>query len=286
MKVSIILPAYNEAENLKTILPEIYRVLGREVEILVMDDGSTDDTAVVAKGCGATVLSSPYNMGNGAAVKRGIRGASGEVIVLMDSDGQHQPKDLPVLLGALEGYDMVVGSRKPGCQSWYRGLANAAYNVLATYVSGVPIKDLTSGFRVFRRDKALRFVPILPNTFSYPATLTLSFIASAFPVRFVDVDVLRRDQGVSKINLFGDGTRFLIIIMRIAVFFSPLKVFLPVALLFFFTGLAYYFYTFLAFHRFTNMSALLFTTSVIIFMLGLVSEQIASLRMSKPGEDN
>jgi glycosyltransferase involved in cell wall biosynthesis len=284
MKTSIVLPAYNEEENLKNIIPKIYQILGNDIEILVIDDASCDQTVMTAQNLGAKVLSNPYNMGNGAAVKRGIRQAQGDIIVLMDADGQHQPQDIPRLLKHLPDFDMVVGSRIHSPQEWPRKLANKLYNLLASYVTGIKIMDLTSGFRAFKREKALKFVYLLPNTFSYPSTLTMAFIKAAYPVKFQSVDVLARKKGKSKINLINDGLRFLIIIMKISVFFSPLKIFLPISLMFSLIGLSYYLYTFILFHRFTNMSALLLTTGVLVFMLGLISEQIASLKMEKIDE--
>ncbi len=281
MKISIILPAYNEGENLKILLSQIYKVLGEDIEIIVVDDGSTDNTCEIATAFKAKVIKNPYNMGNGAAVKRGIREANSEIVLLMDADGQHPPSEIPKLIKEIDKFDMVIGARHNSYQVWWRKLANKIYNILASYVSGIKIEDLTSGFRAIKRDKALEFLYLLPNTFSYPSTLTLAFIKAGYPVKFVPVKVLSRKKGKSKINLITDGARFLGIILKIAVFFSPLKVFLPTSLLFFLVGLGYYIYTFFHFHRFTNMSALLFTTSVIIFMLGLISEQIASLRMEK-----
>ena len=281
MKVSIVLPAYNEADSLKELIPRIYRVLGKDAEVIVVDDASQDTTAVVVQDCGARVIKNPYNMGNGAAVKRGIKAASGEIIVLMDADGQHPPEAIPALLADIEDYDMVIGARTNMPQVWFRKIANFFFNLLATYVSGVKIHDLTSGFRAFKRTKALKYLYLLPNTFSYPSTLTLSFIKAAYSVKFIPTKVLPRQKGRSKIHLFSDGLRFLVIIIRIAVFFSPLKVFLPVSIFFFLSGFLYYIYTYFHFHRFTNMSALLLTTSTIIFMLGLISEQIASLKMEK-----
>lgn len=281
MDLSIILPAYNEAENLKELIPCIYKSLKEEIEIIVVDDGSQDDTSQVAEKLGARVIRNPYNMGNGASIKRGIREAKNEILVLMDADGQHLPSEIPKLLKELDNFDMVIGERSVYSQDWWRYLANKVFNLLASYVSGIKIKDLTSGFRVVKKSKAKKFLYLLPNGFSYPSTLTLSFIKAGYPVKFVPVKVERRKKGKSKINLISDGLRFLTIILRIAVFFSPLKVFLPLSLFFFLSGSLYYLYTFLNFHRFTNMSALLLVTSVIIFMLGLISEQIANLRMEK-----
>jgi len=282
MSLTVVIPTYNEEQNIKGLIEEVRSCVSTDTEIIVVDDASEDATSSVARACGVRVVSHPYNMGNGAAVKTGLRLASGERVLLMDGDGQHNPEDIPVLLEESEHFDMVIGARTPAsAQVWYRKIANRIYNVLASYVAGMRIDDLTSGFRVIRRSQALKFLYLLPNTFSYPSTLTLSFAKAGYPIRFVPVTVLSRKKGKSKINLLSDGGRFFLIIIRIATFFAPLKVFLPTSCLFFLTGLFYYLYTFIKYHRFTNMSALLFTTSVIIFMLGLVSEQIANLRMEK-----
>lgn len=281
MDISIVIPAYNEQATIKGLADRIFEALDRDIELVIVDDGSEDLTGSLAEEAGARVVRNPYRMGNGAAVKRGIRAASNAVVVLMDADGQHPPEEIPALLDKLNSHEMAIGARFNSRQDWFRKLANTVFNRLASYVSGVKVYDLTSGFRAFKRDKALKFLYLLPNTFSYPSTLTLSFIKAAYPVAFVPVKVLARQGGKSKINLLSDGARFLVIIMRIAVFFSPLKVFLPVSLGFFSLGLGYYLFTFFAYHRLTNMSVLLFTTSVIIFMLGLISEQVSSLRMER-----
>jgi glycosyltransferase involved in cell wall biosynthesis len=286
MEVSIILPAYNEEENIKGLIEKIFEILGQDTEIIVVDDASTDNTNKIAQEFGAKVIRNPYNMGNGASIKRGIREASNEIIVLMDADGQHPPEEIPKLIKELDNFDMIIGQRAKSSQVWWRHLANKIYNLLGSYVSGIKIKDLTSGFRAVKKNKVTRFLYLLPNTFSYPSTLTLAFIKASYPIKFVPVKVLPRKKGKSKINLINDGLRFITIILRIAVFFSPLKVFLPVSILFFLCGLSYYLYTFINFHRFTNMSALLLTTSIIVFMLGLISEQIANLRIEKIDESN
>lgn len=284
MKVSVVLPSYNEEASIRGLIEGIYDVLGRDTEIIVVDDCSADATPEAARSCGARVISNPYNMGNGASVKRGIRAAENDLVILMDADGQHLPSEIPKLIENIDTFDMVIGQREGSIQLWWRRLANSIYNILASYVSGANVKDLTSGFRAVKKIKALKFLYLLPNKFSYPSTLTLAFIKAGYPIRFVPVEVLPRKRGKSKINLFNDGLRFFVIITRISVFFSPLKIFAPVSLFFFLAGLLYYFYTFIKFGRFTNMSALLFTTSVIVFMLGLVSEQIAGLRMEKIDE--
>ena len=278
MKISVILPAKNEAEGLRRTLPALARVLP-EAEIIVVDDGSTDETAEVAKAAGARVLSSPYSMGNGAAIKRGARAAQGEVLVFMDADGQHDPELIPVLLERLsKGYEMVVGARDgEGQASVGRSLANGFYNRLASWMTGHRILDLTSGFRVVRAERFREFLHLLPNGFSYPTTSTMAFFRSAYAVDYVPVKVEKRVGNASHIKPVRDGLRFLLIIFRIATLYSPLKLFLPTAMAFFFTGLGYYAYTFLTAGRFTNMSTLLFSAAVIVFLVGLVSEQVTSL---------
>lgn len=287
MKISVVLPAKNEAGGLPRTLERLREVLPG-AEIIVVDDGSTDQTAELAAALGAKVLGSPYSMGNGAAIKRGARAASGEVIVFMDADGQHDPSHVPRLLDRLDqGYDMVVGARDwEGQAGVSRGLANSFYNWLATRMTGFQVKDLTSGFRVVRADKFKEFLHLLPNGFSYPTTSTMAFFRSAYAVAYEPIPVARR-IGRSHIRPLRDGVRFLLIIFKIATLYSPLKLFAPTALAFFMVGLGYYAYTFAAHGRFTNMSMLLFSASVIIFLIGLISEQITGLTyLAAKGDEN
>jgi len=279
---SVIIPAYNEAGAIGAVLQRL-EGLPENGEIIVVSDGSTDDTAgeVHAAGPSVRLIEHPYNLGNGAAVKTGIRQARGEILLFMDADGQHDPEDIPRFLEACQGYDMVVGARGRGSQAgWHRSLANGLYNRFASYVTGRRIEDLTSGFRAVRRDVVRRFIGLLPNGFSYPTTLTLCLMRAGFSVRYIPIQAGRR-RGKSKIRMFSDGTKFLLVIMKICMLFSPLKIFLPVSLYLFLMGMGYYGYTFLREHRFTNMSMLLFTTSVMIFMMGLVAEQVAQMRFER-----
>lgn len=280
-EISIVIPVFNEAGKLEELLNNIRALRLANSEIIVIDDGSTDGSADAAMTGGANVIRHPYNIGNGAAIKTGIRAARGRFLVLMDGDGQHRPEDIPKLIAESRNYHMVVGARAKGSKRrFHRYAANIVYNLLASYVTRFKVKDLTSGFRVLSRLDAMRFIDLLPNTFSYPTTLTLAFLRSGLTIKYVPIQTLYR-AGQSKISLVTDGVRFLLIITKIATLFSPFRVFLPVSLFFFLTGLVNYTYTFLTQHRFTNMSVFLLTTSVIIFMLGLISEQIALLRMER-----
>jgi glycosyltransferase involved in cell wall biosynthesis len=277
MRISLILPAKNEAEGLRRTLPGVRELLP-DAEVIVVDDGSTDDTAAVAREHGARVLSSPYSMGNGAAIKRGARAATGDVFVFMDADGQHDLRSIAGLLARLdEGYDMVVGARGwDGQANVGRGLANGLYNRLASWMTNQRVADLTSGFRAVRADKFLEFIHLLPNGFSYPTTITMAFFRSAYAVAYVPIPVAAR-IGRSHLRPMRDGLRFLLIIFKIATLYAPLKLFAPASMLFFLLGTGYYAFTFLTEGRFTNMSALLLSASVIVFLIGLVSEQITSL---------
>ncbi|MBV6475029.1 MAG: glycosyltransferase family 2 protein [Rhodocyclaceae bacterium] len=284
MKLSVILPARNEAAALGPLLEEIRRLLP-EAEVIVVDDGSTDKTTAIVARHGAHAISHPYPKGNGAAVKTGARTATGEILVFMDADGQHRPQDIPSLLAKLEeGYDMVVGARSMKDHAGaHRGLANALFSHFASWMVNHRVEDLTSGFRAVRAEHFRRYLYLLPNSFSYPTTCTMSFFRAGLGVAYVPVDMPPR-IGRSHIRPFRDGIRFLLIILKIGTLYSPMKLFLPVSGAFFATGLGYYAYTFLVHHRLTNMSALLFITSVLVFLIGIVSEQITML-IYKESED-
>lgn len=276
--LSVVLPAKNEQEAVGQTVERIVRAWP-QAEVIVVDDGSSDATAQVAEAAGARIIRHPYSKGNGAAIKTGARAASGDIIVFMDADGQHDPAHIQALLDKLEeGYDMVVGARDAAGQaSRHRGLANAFYNRLASWMTGHRIDDLTSGFRVVRADKFHEFLHLLPNGFSYPTTCTMAFFRSGYSVAYLPIPVHQRVGTTSHIRIFRDGIRFLLIIFKIATLFSPLKLFAPIATVFFVTGLFYYGWTFHTAGRFTNMSLLLFSAAVIIFLIGLISEQITAL---------
>ena len=283
--LSIILPARNEAVNLRPLLGKL---TGRfpEAEIIVVNDGSTDETVELCRSFGVRVVTHPYSLGNGAAVKAGARAARGETLVFLDADGQHDPADIPRLLAKLEeGYDMVVGARQADTQaSLGRRLANHLYNRLASWMTGYHIADLTSGFRAARTRHFHKFLYLLPNGFSYPTTSTMAFFRSGLPVAYVPIRASQR-TGKSHIRLLRDGARFFIIILKIGALFSPMRFFLPLSLLFFFIGMGYYGYTYATMHRFTNMSAVLFIYSLLIFLIGIISEQISALHYKGVEDD-
>ncbi len=281
--VSIIIPAKNESKSLVDLLPALKKVIP-DAEIIVVNDGSTDKTPEVCEENGVMVVSHAYSRGNGAAIKSGARAASGEIFIFMDADGQHRPEDIKGLLDRYnEGYDMVVGARGGESQaSKARLFGNGLYNRVASYMTGQKIIDLTSGFRVVNAEKFKQFLYLLPNGFSYPTTITMAFFRAGYGVAYEPIIAPER-IGKSHINLLKDGMRFFLIIFKIGTLYSPMKLFFPASLVFFLMGLIYYIYTFFTDGRFTNMGVLLFTTSVMIFLLGLISEQITALfYQSKP----
>ncbi|MCX5839643.1 MAG: glycosyltransferase family 2 protein [Deltaproteobacteria bacterium] len=283
--MSIIIPAYREGKGICAVVEGVSRVMdktGQTYEIIVVNDGSDDETAAEVQKAGARVISHPYNIGNGAAVKTGIRNALGEILVMLDGDGQHSPDDIPCLLEKMDIHDMVVGARTGDSEAaFHRRAANGIYNRFATYMCKRRIEDLTSGFRAIKTDIARQFVSLLPNEFSYPTTITIAVIRSGYSLAYVPIKTHRR-VGQSKIRLLRDGSRFFLIIIKIATLFSPMRVFLPVSAIMFLTGLGYgLFKIFFLGGRYGPTSAMLMTVAVVIFMVGLVSEQVAQLRFDR-----
>ncbi|MCJ7592172.1 MAG: glycosyltransferase family 2 protein [Woeseiaceae bacterium] len=281
MSLSIVIPAKNEGAAIAAVVANAC-LQYPDAEVIVVDDGSDDDTAKVAADAGAMVIRHPESLGNGAAIKSGARAATGEIIAFMDGDGQHTASELAPLLKRLdEGYEMAIGARDTGSHANVgRLFANGLYNGIASMMSGRKILDLTSGFRAARAEKFKQFLYLLPNGFSYPTTITMAFLRSGYSITFEPISAAER-VGKSHIRPIRDGVRFLIIIFKVATLYSPLKIFLPASGLFFATGLGYYAYTYVTTARFTNMSMLLFSASVIIFLIGLISEQITALTYSR-----
>ena len=275
--VSIVIPAFNEAASIADVVT-VLRAAAPWREILVVDDGSSDATASCAAGAGATVVRHPYNKGNGAAVKSGIRAATGEYVLIMDADGQHPPEDAIRIASRLGDYDLVIGARADETQATAaRRAGNAMLNQVASFLTGRTIPDLTSGFRGARRECLREFLHLLPNGFSTPTTTTLAFIKAGYNVAFEPIHARRR-TGQSKIRLARDGARFFVIILKIITLFSPLRIFLPVSAAAFAVGAGYAIWTIYSQSHVTNSSVLLIMFAVIVFLVGLVSEQISALR--------
>ncbi len=286
--LSIIIPARNEADTLGPLVSDLANRFPA-AEILVVNDGSTDHTAEVLAGLPCDVITNPYSMGNGAAIKRGVRAARGGVLAFIDGDGQHTATELHKVLEMFHSgdYDMVVGARAPADHaSTWRRLANGFFNRLAGWMTERPVLDLTSGLRVARAKRFREFLHLLPNGFSYPTTSTMAFFRSGYTVGYQTVSVGRRvDTSESHIRPFNDGMRFVIIILRIGSLYSPLKLFLPISAGLFVCASLLYGYTFFDSGRFTNMSALLYTTSLLTFLIGVVSEQITALTFARRSRD-
>lgn len=284
--LSLIIPARNEAEGLRCLLPELVTILP-DAEIIIVNDGSDDDTLAVCAEFPVRVVSHHHPKGNGAAVKSGARAANGDVLIFMDADGQHKPEDIPALLEKFaEGYDMVVGARQSGSHAGaHRAVANDLFSRFATWMVQQPVEDLTSGFRVVKANKFRKFIYLLPNGFSYPTSITMSFFRAGFSVAYLPIHTPRRATGKSHIRPVRDGVRFLLIIIKIGTLYSPQKLFLPISAGFFLIGLGYYLYTYFSIGRFTNMSALLFISAILTFLIGVVSEQISALHYKDIDDD-
>ncbi len=279
--MSIVIPAMNEANAIGGVVSGL-RAAAPWREILVVDDGSTDDTAARAGAAGACVIRHPYNKGNGAAVKSGIRRAGGDFVVIIDADGQHPPEDAQRIAARLGEYDLVIGARSPATQATSaRRAGNAMLNRLASYLTGRPIPDLTSGFRGARTECLREFMHLLPNGFSTPTTTTLAFIKAGYNVAFEPVHARQR-AGQSKIRFARDGARFFLILLKVVTLFSPLRIFLPISASSFAVGSLYGLWNMAANGKIPNGAVILILFAVSVFLVGLVSEQIASLRFEGP----
>ena len=280
--VSVVIPAFNEAGAIAGVIAAL-NAAATWHEIIVVDDGSTDDTGAIATKAGARVIRHPYTKGNGAAVKSGIRAATGEYLMIIDGDGQHQPPDALRIVARLGEYDLVVGARSGETQAGSaRRAGNSLLNRLASYLTDRPIPDLTSGFRAARREYLVEFLHLLPNGFSTPTTTTLAFIKAGYNVAFEPIHAQPR-VGTSKIRLSSDGPKFLLIMLRIVTIFSPLRIFAPIAGLSMAAGLGYGIVSVVWVSKIPNGAVVLIMFSVVVFLVGLISEQISALRFKGPG---
>lgn len=275
MRISIVIPAFNEEAVIGETVRDV-RAVVPDAELIVVNDGSDDETARKAEEAGARVVQHPYNKGNGAAVRTGLLAAAGDVVVMMDGDGQHDAEDIPKLLKFFPEYDMVIGARSRKSQAGLsRHLGNWMYNGLATYLTSFKIEDLTSGFRAFKRDAILPYVHLFPNGFSYPTTSTLAMLKAGASLKYIPIHAAER-VGKSKVRLLYDGSRFFLIILKLVTLFSPMRIFMPASMLFFVTGMIWASYTLLH-GAFTNMAALLLIIGALVFLLGLIAEMLASI---------
>lgn len=274
--LTVIIPAYNEEKVIADVIADI-KALKKNYEILVVDDGSTDNTYNVIKDLGIKIIRHPRNKGYGAALKTGIRSASGDIVLTMDADGQHNPEDIPRLLEHIDECDMVVGERTKGSHfSALRKPGKALLGWVANYLAGVRIPDLNSGFRVIRKELASRLLHILPNGFSFSTTITLAVIKEDYDIKYVPIQTRKR-IGKSTVSYL-DAFKTLMLILRIINLFSPLKVFLPMSILLGIVGIPYFLYQLIFLSNISEISVILITSSILIFFFGLLADQLAAIR--------
>lgn len=278
-KISVILPAHNEEKIIGKLVKEI-KLSNSDFEIIVVDDGSSDNTYKAALDAGAVVVRHPYNIGNGAAIKSGVRVAAGDIIILMDADGQHHPSDITKMVAGIDGFDMVVGTRTDRCDvSLFRTFGNKVLIKVAEFLSGHKIPDLTSGFRVVKRERMLEFLHLFPNKYSYPTTLTLAMLKTGYFVKYLPLDSIgRRREGMSKLKPIRDGMRFINIMVRIIMLFDPQKIFLPASAIFFTTGCIFAIHSIIVSKKIVQSAAIFIMIASFIFFFGLLAEQIAAIR--------
>jgi len=276
---TIIIPAYNEEEGIRSVINGL-KSMPDKYEILVVDDGSTDNTFKIASETGVRVIRQPYNKGYGAALKTGIRNAKSNLVLFMDADGQHQTSDIKEIMRYTGNYDMVVGARTKRTKiSFLRKPGKKILAIIANYLAGMKIPDLNSGFRVIKKDVVMEFMHILPNSFSFTTTITLGCIMAGYSIKYVPINMLER-VGTSKINPFRDGSRFILLMIRTIMLFNPLKIFLPISVIIFLLGISDLTYELIYYFNVSSLSILLFLSSLIVFFIGIMADQISMMRRS------
>ena len=278
--ISVVIPAFNESATIRDVVEHVYRVcsaLGCAHEVIVVDDGSTDNTAELAEQAGATVLRQPYNKGYGASLKTGIRHATNGTIVILDADGQHDPEDIKKLLDTRGNAEMVVGARKgtAGSPLW-RKPGKMLIGWLANQLTGRKIPDLNSGFRAMDREVLMRFLAIMPNGFSSSTTSTIALLRGGYSVNYIPIEVKRR-SGCSTVTL-ADGLGTILLIFRLITLFAPLRICLPVSLVTAAIGCYYIVHGYLSTGTASIRGILALLASVLFFLFGLLIDQVSAIR--------
>lgn len=275
--VTVILPAFNEQTCIAQTVSKLKETYP-EYEILVIDDGSDDDTAKIAETEGARVIRHHVNKGYGASLKQGMRKARGDIVVFMDADGQHDCKDIARLVEGLEDSDMVVGERSKEDMVTVRKPGKWVLSFVANYLVGRHIPDINSGFRALYREDGLRYLPILPNGFSLTTTITLAMIKEGRDVTYIPIRISPRAGGKSSVRYFRDGAKTLLLISRVIMLFNPLKIFAPLSLMFFLVGGLYTLWTLISMTNITDTSILLLLSGFGFLFFGLLADQISNIR--------
>lgn len=282
-RLSIIIPAYNEAE---AIGPTLRKLSGMtfpiEHEIIIVDDGSTDDTYKVCSEFPVILLKHSVNKGYGAALKTGIRKSSGDRIIILDSDGQHDPDEISKFIDLLEEYDMVIGERSAeSFQVANRKLGKRIIRKVGEYLVEQKLPDFNSGFRAFRKDLILELLHMMPNGFSFSTTSTLAFLKEGYNIATLPINVKERVGRKSNVKFFKDGSKTMLLLFRIIMLFNPLKVFFPASIAISFFGLAFGVYGYIEFDKFSNTGVLMITLGMFLFFIGLLADQISILNRKK-----